>query len=150
MNSNAFIFMSKRSFVLQSYFELLNRIKDHLRKDSSIVTQRLNVPPPDVITIGNRTFWRNFKAVSDALRRDPKHIIMVIAKELGTAMIQDEEGKVIIFGKKDAASIKNALNYYIKIYVTCPVCGSPDTKLVKEKKITFLLCEACGAKSPVV
>ena len=76
-------------------------------------------------------------------------MIMIIAKELGTAMIIDEEGKVIIFGKKDVASIKNALNYYIKLYVTCPVCGSLDTKLVKERKITFLVCEACGARSPV-
>ncbi len=134
---------------MQSYFELLNRIRDHLRRDSSVVTQRLNVPPPDVIIIGNRTFWRNFNAVADALRRDPKHMIMIIAKELGTAMTIDDEGKVVIFGRKDSASVKNALNYYIKLYVTCPVCGSPDTKLVKEKKITFILCEACGAKSPV-
>jgi len=141
--------MIKSKSQLQTYFDLINRIKDHLRKDSTVVTQRLNVPAPDVIIIGNRTFWRNFKSIADIIRRDPKHMIMIIAKELGTAMIMDEEGKVTIFGKKDSASIKNALNYYIKLYVTCPVCGSLDTKLIKERKITFLVCEACGAKSPV-
>jgi hypothetical protein len=36
-------------------------------------------------------------------------MIMIIAKELGTAMIMDEEGKVTIFGKKDSASIKTPL-----------------------------------------
>ena len=29
----------------------------------------------------------------------------------------------------------------------CPTCKSPDTKILKENRISFLICEACGAKS---
>lgn len=134
---------------MRPYIELLNRIKDHLRVDGTVVTRRLNVPEPDVVITGNRTILRNFGEIADALNRDPRHVLMKVAKELGTAMTMDEEGRAIIFGKKDVGSIKNVLNYYIKFYVLCPVCGSPDTKLVKDKKITFLVCEACGAKSPI-
>lgn len=134
---------------MQPYIELLNRIKENLRVDSSVVTRRLNVPEPDIVVTGNRTILRNFGEIADALNRDPRHVLMKVAKELGTAMSMDEEGRAIIFGKKDVQTIKNVINYYIKVYVLCPVCGSPDTKIVKEKKIAFLVCEACGARTPI-
>jgi len=31
---------------------------------------------------------------------------------------------------------------YVKDYVECPTCKSPDTKIVKENRISFLVCEA--------
>ena len=31
----------------------------------------------------------------------------------------------------------------------CPECGKPDTNLVKEDRINFLVCEACGARTSV-
>jgi translation initiation factor 2 subunit 2 len=34
-------------------------------------------------------------------------------------------------------------------FVTCPVCKRPDTKIVKEKRLSFLVCNACGAKSSI-
>ncbi|MGC8661027.1 MAG: translation initiation factor IF-2 subunit beta [Nitrososphaeria archaeon] len=141
---------SDKATVVLSYIELLNKIKDQTRKDASVVTQRLNVPQPDAAVVGNRTVWKNFSIIAAALRRDPRHMMIVIAKELGAAMTIENDGRAVIFGKKDNTSIKNVMNYYIKMYVTCPVCGSPDTKLVKEKKILFLVCEACGARTPVV
>ncbi|MGZ5510629.1 MAG: translation initiation factor IF-2, partial [Nitrososphaeraceae archaeon] len=41
------------------------------------------------------------------------------------------------------------IDRYVKDYVICPVCGSPDTRTEKNKKLGFLLCEACGAKSSI-
>ena len=38
---------------------------------------------------------------------------------------------------------------YLKDYVECPTCQSPDTKVEKENRISFLICEACGAKSTI-
>jgi translation initiation factor 2 subunit 2 len=34
-------------------------------------------------------------------------------------------------------------------YVICPVCKRPDTRIVKEKRLSFLVCNACGAKSSI-
>jgi translation initiation factor 2 subunit 2 len=42
-----------------------------------------------------------------------------------------------------------ALNVYVRDCVICPVCRSPDTRIVREERLRFLMCEACGAKSPV-
>ena len=38
---------------------------------------------------------------------------------------------------------------YLEGYVVCPVCKRPDTKIVKEKRLSFLVCNACGAKSSI-
>ena len=34
-------------------------------------------------------------------------------------------------------------------YVTCHTCRSPDTNMVKEERLFFLKCEACGATCSV-
>jgi translation initiation factor 2 subunit 2 len=41
----------------------------------------------------------------------------------------------------------NLFEIYVKDYLECPTCKSPDTKIEKENRISFLVCEACGAKS---
>ena len=46
-----------------------------------------------------------------------------------------------------SAVISRLFQIYVKDYVECPTCTSPDTKIVKENRISFLICEACGAKS---
>ena len=41
------------------------------------------------------------------------------------------------------------LGLYLKDYVECSTCQSPDTKVEKQNRISFLICEACGAKSTI-
>ncbi|MCX8172587.1 MAG: translation initiation factor IF-2 subunit beta, partial [Archaeoglobaceae archaeon] len=31
----------------------------------------------------------------------------------------------------------------------CKECNAPDTELIKEERVLFLRCLACGAKQPV-
>ena len=57
--------------------------------------------------------------------------------------------KAIFIGKRDPSDFKRLFQIYLKDYVECPTCKSPDTKIEKEKRIAFLICEACGAKSPL-
>ena len=49
--------------------------------------------------------------------------------------------------KIDNKLISKGIKIYVKDYVECPTCKSPDTKILKENRISFLICEACGAKS---
>jgi translation initiation factor 2 subunit 2 len=71
-----------------------------------------------------------------------------MAKELATA--GSLEGDQSVFqGKFNGVLIDRIVDDYIKEYVTCPVCSSPDTKLIREERFRFLVCEACGAKSSV-
>jgi len=131
------------------YLELLDRIKDSLKNDKVNMAPRLAVPEPEVFLTGHRTVIRNFRAIANMLDREPEKMLINIAKQLGAPATMGKEGEAIILGKKDFQAIKNTIQYYIKTNVTCTVCGSMDTKLIKERRITFIICEACGSRSPI-
>ncbi|GBC75142.1 hypothetical protein HRbin06_00456 [archaeon HR06] len=136
--------------VLPSYEELLKRLRINLEKSGIKIQkrERLTLPEPQVHWVGNRTILKNFSDYPKLLRRDPDRILMFLAKELATAASLDGERAVFI-GRKDKQSFSVLLNRYMQEAVLCPVCGSPDTKPEKVKRLQFLVCEACGAKSSV-
>ena len=135
--------------MVDDYISLLERIKDNLRSEGSGRVSRLEIPSPDIVWVGNRTIIRNFRQIADVIGRDPQRMAVFMGKELATSANLDQELRLILLGRKDRESIERVIQRYFKEYVICPVCGSPDTKLVKERKVTFLVCEACGARSPV-
>lgn len=130
-----------------SYDELLLRAKEALEKGGKRgSTIRLELPEPDVIWVGNKTIFRNYAEFPKLLRRDPNRLLMYLAKELATAASMDGE-RAIFIGRKDKESFSQLLQRYMRDAVICPVCGSPDTHLEKVKRLQFMVCEACGARS---
>jgi len=129
-----------------SYHELLHRLRVKMGTPVKATGTRLELPEPQVIWVGNRTILRNFAEYPKLLRRDAEKILMFLAKELATAASLDGE-RAIFIGRKEKQSFTVLLNRYMRDYVLCPVCGSPDTRVEKVKRLQFLLCEACGAKS---
>jgi len=112
--------------------------------------ERFEVPRPRSVVMGRRgpTILYNFKEICEALNRDPAHVLRFLSKEMATAGTID--GSRIIFkGIFDSETLKRLIDRYVRDFVTCPVCKRPDTKIVKEKRLYFLVCEACGAKSPL-
>ena len=83
-----------------------------------------------------------------ALRREPAKLLLYLNKELASAGYIAGE-RVIFLGRKEPSSFGALIDRYVKDYVICPVCGSPDTRTEKNKKLGFLLCEACGARSSI-
>jgi len=131
----------------RSYEELLSRARAGLDKDAKqSAGLRLELPEPDVIWVGNKTIFRNYSEFPKLLRREPNRVLMYLAKELATAASLDGE-RAIFIGRKDKDSFSQLLQRYMKDGVLCPVCGSPDTHLEKEKRMWFMICEACGARS---
>lgn len=110
--------------------------------------ERLEVPRLACTVIGSRTFIHNFEEISDALRRNSLHLLRFLSKEMATAGTI-EGSRAIFQGKFGHDTLERLIKRYIDEFVTCPVCKRPDTKIVKEKRLLFLLCEACGARSPV-
>jgi len=110
--------------------------------------ERFEVPKPVCTVVGSRTFLQNFKETSEALNRDPLHLLRFLSKEMATAGII-EGSRVIFQGKFEHNTLERLIKRYIEEFVTCPVCKKPDTKIAKEKRLFFLVCEACGARSPV-
>jgi translation initiation factor 2 subunit 2 len=131
----------------RSYEELLSRAREGLDKEAKKSSAlRLELPEADVIWVGNKTIFRNYAEFPKLLRRDTGRVLMYLAKELATAASLDGD-RAIFIGRKDRSSFSQLLQRYMKEAVICPVCGSPDTHLEKEKRMWFMVCEACGARS---
>ncbi|MCD6403358.1 MAG: translation initiation factor IF-2 subunit beta [Candidatus Aenigmarchaeota archaeon] len=132
---------------MKSYEEMLKeayeRIPERVKAES-----RLEIPKPVVFFQGNKTIIDNFKAIVDTVRRDPKHMAKYLFKELATPGNVDGK-RLILLTRLTKEAIEKKINMYVEEYVICKECKKPDTKLIKEGRITFLKCEACGAKYPV-
>lgn len=135
--------------MVQPYDVLLKRLRSQLGVSGTKASEnRLELPDPAVIWIGNKTIFRNFLEFPRLLRRDSSKLLMFLAKELATAASLDGD-RAIFIGRKDPNSFAVLINRYMKQAVLCPVCNSPDTHEERVKRLQFLVCEACGAKSPI-
>jgi translation initiation factor 2 subunit 2 len=130
------------------YESLLKRLQDKLGNTARKAKGRLEIPAPQIIWVGKNTIFRNFMEFPKALRRDPEKFLLYLNKELASAGYIAGE-RVIFLGRKTPSSFQALIDRYVKDYVVCPVCGSPDTRTEKNKKVGFLICEACGAKSSI-
>ena len=133
--------------VKSEYEKLLKKISDKITdKDDS--KTRFELPRPDVMWQGNRTFLRNFADFPKIFRRDSRKLLQYLSKELATpAEIAGD--RAVFVGKRDPNDFLLLFERYVKDYLECPTCNSPDTKIEKASRLTFLICEACGAKSTI-
>ena len=131
------------------YEKLLKRIQGNLTETKKGSEKRFELPTVDVMWEGQKTFLRNFLDFPKVLRRDPEKILQYLSKEF--AVPAERLGdKAMFIGKRDPEDFTRLFQIYVKDYLECPTCKSPDTKIEKEKRISFLICEACGAKSPLI
>ena len=129
------------------YESLLKRIEKNISKDAKD-TQRFELPTVEITWEGKKTILRNFGDFPKALRRDTNIILQYLSKEFAVPAERVGE-KAIFAGKRDPDDFTRLFKIYLKDYVECPTCTSPDTKVEKENRISFLICEACGAKSTI-
>ena len=135
--------------VTQQYKDLLKRLRSQMGEPhSEAASVRFELPPPEIQWLGNKTIFRNFSEYPRLLSRPPERVLKFLATELATAASLDGDRGIFI-GRRDKQSFTVLLNRYMNESVICPVCGSPDTRLEKSKRLFFLVCEACGARSSV-
>ncbi len=111
--------------------------------------ERFELPIASVSVIGARTIVHNFADVADRLNRDPLHILKYLAKEMATAG-SFEGGKGYFQGKFSRDTINRLVGAYSNRFVICPVCHRPDTRVERRDRLSFLVCEACGARSSIL
>ncbi|KAI5730713.1 hypothetical protein M8J76_016688 [Diaphorina citri] len=137
-----------------TYEELLSRVFEIMReKNPDMVAgkkQKFVMRPPQVVRIGTKkTSFANFTEICKTLHRLPKHLLDFLLAELGTSGSVDGNSQLIIKGRFQQKQIENVLRRYIKEYVTCHTCRSPDTILQKDTRLFFLQCETCGSRCSV-
>jgi translation initiation factor 2 subunit 2 len=130
-----------------NYDDLLKRACEQM-PEVSTKRERLEMPRLMIQTVGMRTTINNFKEIADSLDRDPQHVLKFLTREMATAATF-HDSRAIFQGKFQRDSFERLLQRYLEGYFVCPVCKRPDTKVVKEKRLAFLVCNACGAKSSI-
>jgi translation initiation factor 2 subunit 2 len=131
----------------EDYEKLLKRAESQLPHEG-LGHKRFEIPKVRSGTIGMRTYIVNYKDIANALNRDPQHLLRYLSREMATAGTLDGV-RAIFQGKFRSDALDRLIQRYTEEFLVCPVCKGPDTKIVKEKRFSFLQCEACGAKSSV-
>lgn len=129
------------------YETLLEKAYEKLPKVET-TEERFQTPVAEIMVQGNQTIIKNFSQICQSLRRSPKHLLKFLTKELASPGNFDQV-RAIFQSRIPRIIIQRKLKSYVKGYVICKECKRPDTKLVREDRITFLKCEACGAKASV-
>ncbi|KAK1796297.1 hypothetical protein P4O66_009363 [Electrophorus voltai] len=118
-----------------TYDELLSRVFNIMReKNPDMVAgekRKFVMKPPQVVRVGTKkTSFVNFTDIC----------------KFGSI---DGNNQLVIKGRFQQKQIENVLRRYIKEYVTCHTCRSPETILQKDTRLYFLQCETCHSRCSV-
>ncbi len=110
--------------------------------------ERFEMPKVKGHIEGNKTIITNFSQIATILRRDEKHMLKYLLRELAAPGTID--GQRLTLGRKISSGLINEkLQKYANEFVICKDCKRPDTQIMKEGKVLVLKCTACGAKHPI-
>ena len=123
----------------QLYKELPEKAKTH---------ERFKVPQVESFIEGKKTMVKGFGALLKELRRPEKDFLKFLTKETAVPAVAEKD-RIIISGKFSNAQVNKIVENYFKIFVICPECGKPDTKVEDRGHIKMMRCEACGALNPI-
>ena len=128
------------------YHKLLKKAIDSLPKK---VATKDRFMLPDLVweQSGNKTIIKNFTDILVVLRREPRHLSRYLFKELATRG-RIKNNTLVLDTKVSKETARKKIESYVQEFINCKVCGEPDTKLIEENRLLFMVCEACGAKTP--
>jgi translation initiation factor 2 subunit 2 len=131
----------------ETYEQLLDDAYKKIKKIESS-SDRFEVPKVEGHFEGRKTIITNFYQIASYIRRNPEHFQKFMLKELA-ASGQREGDRLVLNNKVPSAKINQKVEQYVREFVLCRECGKPDTELVKQDRLTFIKCMACGAKHSV-
>ena len=132
---------------MESYEALLNEAYEKVKQVKG-TRERFEIPKIEGRIEGKKTILTNFIQISSHLRRPVEHFLKFLLKELATPG-QLEGDRLILNNKIPSAKINQKIEEYTNEFVLCKECKKPDTQIIKEDRLSFLHCLACGAKHSI-
>lgn len=132
---------------MESYEEMLDKAYQKVKLPENN-GERFEIPKIEGRVEGKKTILTNFFQIAEHLRRNPEHFQKFILRELAASGQKDGE-RLVLNMKVPSEKINQKIEQYAKEFVICRECGKPDTELLKEDRLTFIKCFACGAKHSV-
>lgn len=110
--------------------------------------ERFEIPKVRGHVQGQKTVISNIHKIAGEFNREPEHLTKFLLREL--AAPGNLKPKGLILGRKiTSVRVNEKVRKYAEIFVICKECNKPDTKIVRENRVMFLKCMACGARHPV-
>ena len=132
---------------METYEKVLEQAYKNIKKTDNS-GERFEIPKVKGHFEGKKTILSNFFGIASHLRRKPEHFQKFILRGLATSG-QTEGERLVLNNKIPSEKINKKIEEYAKEFVICKECKKPDTEFVKEDRLTFVHCLACGAKHPV-
>ena len=132
---------------METYEKLLEDAYNKIKKTEGN-GERFEVPKVEGHFEGKKTILTNFYQIASHLRRSPEQFQKFMLREIA-AQGQREGDRLILNIKVPSTKINQKIEEYASEFVLCKECKKPDTELLREDRVTFIHCLACGAKHPV-
>ncbi|MBI2043541.1 translation initiation factor IF-2 subunit beta [Candidatus Pacearchaeota archaeon] len=132
---------------MSEYEKLLDEAYKKVKQVASS-SERFEIPKVEGHFEGKKTIVSNFFHIAEHIRRNPEHFQKFILRELA-ASGQRESDRLVLNNKIPSEKINQKIEQYMKEFVICRECGKPDTELIREDRLTFIKCSACGARHSV-
>lgn len=146
IKTKTFINLSFSSNSMEQYESMLEDIYSKVKKPQGN-GERFEIPKVEGHIEGKKTIITNFMQISDHLRRSKEQFLKFLLRELATPG-QMEGDRLVLNRKVPSQKINEKIEQYVKVFVLCNECGKPDTEVIKDGRLSFLHCLACGAKHP--
>merc|ERR1711865_781551 len=134
-----------------TYEEMLVRVYQHLGKTRQ-PTGSFRMKPPSVHREGSKkVVLINFPDICNCMNRPADHVLSFMLAELATSGSLDAAQRVTFKGIFKQQHIEVIVRKYLKEYVLCKLCKSPETTLVKDSntRLYFMTCNVCSASRSV-
>ena len=131
--------MEYEKLLEKAYKELPETLKTH---------ERFVIPQIISHIQGKIAVVQNLGEIAKLINRSPDMLAKYLIRELGTAGSHDSQ-HLILKGQFRDYQIQQKFEDFLREYVLCPECGRPDTKILQEKRVHILKCEACGSWHPL-
>ena len=132
---------------MENYEKMLEEAYGKIKQTDNY-SERFEIPKIEGHFEGRKTILSNFYQITSYLRRKPEHFQKFILKELAAS--GQREGHTLILNiKVPSSKINQKIEAYIREFVLCRECKKPDTEIIREDRINFVHCMACGAKHSV-
>ncbi|MEK6823399.1 MAG: translation initiation factor IF-2 subunit beta [Nanoarchaeota archaeon] len=132
---------------MESYESLLNEAYEKVKQIEG-AGGRFEIPKIEGHIEGKKTILTNFLQITSHLRRSAEHFQKFLLKELATQG-HLEGDRLILNNKIPSAKINQKIEEYANEFVLCKECKKPDTEIIKEDRLSFVRCLACGAKHSI-
>jgi len=131
----------------KEYLDILDEAYKTIKPVESKI-DRFDVPKVEGHLEGVKTIITNFKQICSYLRRDQDHLLKYLLRELASPGVIRGD-RLILTRKISSKIINDKILQYTEEYVICKECKKPDTKLIREDRLNFIHCLACGAKRSI-